>query len=480
MLKVQNTLTGKKEDFKPRDKGKVAMYVCGPTVYNYIHIGNARAYIAFDVIYRYLKYKGYDVTYVRNLTDVDDKIIKKAQEEGISTEKIAQKYTKAFWDDMKTLGIEKPQKEPKATKTIQDMIEVVKGLIDKEFAYEVGGDVFYRVKAFTDYGKLSKRSLDEMIAGSRVEVDDRKEHPMDFALWKKAKEGEPAWDSPWGKGRPGWHIECSTMSQKYLGANFDIHGGGQDLIFPHHENEIAQSEGLTGESFVKYWLHNGFVNVKEEKMAKSVGNVVLIKDLKERYKGDLKSLRNDLRMLFLTTGYHAPINFSFENLGESHPAVVRIEETIRRIDFFIKEASVDNNKDDSGKIKNLVKTSKEEFEKDMDDDFNTPQAISRIFDLSKEINTLLDKKNSLSDQEIKSLEDVIQIIIKLSEVLGFSLNTKMKLSVNSEKVFKLVSQREEARKNKDYKRADLLRDEVEKLGLSIEDTPFGPRIVKRF
>lgn len=496
-LKIQNTLTAKKEKFIPRDKDKVSMYVCGPTVYNFIHIGNARAYIAFDVIHRYLEYRGYDVTYVRNLTDVDDKIIKKANEDKVSVSDVTTKFTKAFHNDMELLGVKPPEVEPKATETIPDMIKMIEGLIDKGFAYEVDGDVYYRVKAFKGYGKLSKRSLEEMVSGARVEIDDRKEDPMDFALWKKAKEGEPSWESPWGNGRPGWHIECSAMSLKYLGEGFDIHGGGQDLIFPHHENEIAQSEGFTGNNFVKYWLHNGFVNIEQEKMAKSVGNVILIKDLEERYAGNLDAMRNDVRMLFLMNNYHGPINFSYKKLDESRAAVERIEDTLIRIKFYNQRAPEDE-KDQSKEFEKIIVNFSQKFEEDMDDDFNTPQAISRIFDLVKEINVFLDKKKKLNNNERKMLINVQEAILSFSSLLGF--NFEAKIWFDSEKIASayakvtgekppkqdtasiltlLVNKREEARKQKDYAVADKVREILEQSDLIIEDTPFGARISKK-
>ncbi|MFW6113512.1 MAG: cysteine--tRNA ligase, partial [Actinomycetota bacterium] len=302
-LKVYNTLTRKKDDFVPREEGKVSMYVCGPTVYNYIHVGNGRAYLVFDVIKRYLAYKGFEVFCVQNFTDVDDKIIKRSQEEGKSPHEIARVYEEAFLEDMSALNIEPPDVAPRATGTIQQMIDIVEGLVEKGHAYVVDGDVFFSVESFEEYGKLSGRTLEEMRAGERVEVDPRKRHPMDFALWKASKSGEPSWESPWGRGRPGWHIECSAMALKYLGMGFDIHGGGQDLIFPHHENEITQSEAYTGEKpFARYWLHNGFVNIREEKMSKSLGNIILVREILKRYEPDV------VRLLSLQTHYRSPID----------------------------------------------------------------------------------------------------------------------------------------------------------------------------
>ncbi|TET52688.1 MAG: cysteine--tRNA ligase [Actinobacteria bacterium] len=495
-MRVYNTLTGKKEDFKPREKGKISMYVCGPTVYNYIHIGNARAYIAFDAIFRFLLFKGYEVNYVRNLTDVDDKIIKRAAEENATPEKIAEKYTKAFHKDMKILGVEKPTVEPKATEHINDMIKVVEKLIENGLAYVVDGDVYYSVKAFKGYGKLSKRSLDEMIAGSRVEVDPRKKHPMDFALWKKAKEGEPAWPSPWGDGRPGWHIECSTMSMQYLKFGFDIHGGGQDLIFPHHENEIAQAEGYCGkEPFVRYWLHNGFLNIEKEKMAKSVGNVILIKDLEEQYKGRLNDLRNDLRMLFLSTHYRSPLSYNDEKMEEAASANKRIIEVTERLEYVLsgqKEKDADTEKFNLSESANKTKN---DFEAAMDDDFNTPIAISTIFNLIKEVNTLLDSEPKLNKENLKQLRVAYDAIVGSTELLGFSFKVKAEINLEGLKnAYKEISGKEattddredlekeildirtQSREKKDFEKADKIRDELRKIGLQIKDTPYGPRI----
>lgn len=487
-MKIYNTLTGKKEDFASREAGKVSMYVCGPTVYNYIHIGNARAYIAFDAIIRYFQYKGLDVKYVRNLTDVDDKIIKRAAEEKTTTEAITAKYTEAFHKDMEVLGVLTPTIEPKATENISDMIATIEQLVQKGLAYEVDGDVYFSVGKFPGYGKLSKRSIDEMIAGARIEVDERKKNPADFALWKKAKEGEPSWTSPWGKGRPGWHIECSTMSIKYLGMSFDIHGGGQDLIFPHHENEIAQAEGATGEEpFARHWMHNGFLNIEAEKMAKSVGNVILINDLEKQYEGRLNDLRNHLRILFLSTQYRSPLNFTGKALEEAKAAIDRIKNTLEKLqEFDTEEVDLAGYSDRS--IEQLVK----DFEAAMEDDFNTPNALAHIFNFIKNVNTLLDKHEA----DAKFLKASYLILTKLlTEIFGFSLprifkaevtGAKIKLTPKAEvsakarivTVQELLDEREEARKQKDFARADEIRQKIEEAGYIIEDTPKGPKVKK--
>lgn len=473
-MKIYNTLTAKKEEFKPRESGKVSIYICGPTVYNYIHIGNARAYVSFDAIIRYLKYKGYKVKYVRNLTDVDDKIIKRASEENTTTKEITAKYTKVFHKDMNALGVQPPTIEPKATETIGEMIETITQLISKGLAYEIDGDVYFAVENFTDYGKLSKRSLDEMLAGARIEVDSRKKNPADFALWKKAKEHEPSWPSPWGDGRPGWHIECSTMSIKYLGMGFDIHGGGQDLIFPHHENEIAQAEGATGKKpFTRYWMHNGFLNVEAEKMAKSVGNVILIKDLENQYSGRLDDLRNHLRMLFLSTHYRSPLNFTDETLEKAKAATNRIQIVLDKLqEFDTDQIDVKNYNDSS------IKQMTNDFESAMDDDFNTPNALAHIFSFIKKINTLLDKPES--DSETKKLFKASYIAINnlLTQVFGFSFPSRTSKEIIA-KYSKMIVVREEARKAGDFDKADQIRDEIEKAGFTIEDTPKGPKIKKK-
>ncbi len=474
-MKIYNTLTSKKEEFEPRETGKVSIYVCGPTVYNYIHIGNARAYVAFDTIIRYLKHKGFDVNYVRNLTDVDDKIIKRAVEEKTTPEEITAKYTKAFHDDMQALNVEPPTIEPKATEHIKEMIDTIQQLINKNLAYEIDGDVYFSVENFAGYGKLSKRTLEDMIAGARVEVDERKKNPADFALWKGAKEGEPSWPSPWGMGRPGWHIECSTMSIKYLGMGFDMHGGGQDLIFPHHENEIAQAEGATGEKpFVRYWLHNGFLNVEAEKMAKSVGNVVLIKDLEEQYKN--KDLKNILRMLFLMTHYHSPLNFSQNKLDEAEAATNRIKDTLNNLQFLQarhcepqRGVAISSLSTGSGQA---WQSHKKDFEEAMEDDFNTPVALSAIFNLVKEVNTYLENEQLPKTEEIKNAYETIK---ELTQILGFSFETETKET----KFDALLKQREEARKNKDFIKADEIRDQLLAAGYIIEDTPYGPKLKRK-
>jgi len=475
-MKIYSTLTGKKEEFKPRETGKVSMYVCGPTVYNYIHIGNARAYVAFDAIIRYFKYKSFDVKYVRNLTDVDDKIIKRAAEENTSTEAITKKYTQAFHKDMEALGVLPPTIEPKATENIPDMIATIEQLIANGLAYVVDGDVYFSVEKFPGYGKLSKRSVDEMIAGARIEVDERKQNPADFALWKKAKEDEPSWSSPWGDGRPGWHIECSTMSIKYLAMGLDIHGGGQDLIFPHHENEIAQAEGATGQKpFARYWMHNGFLNVEAEKMAKSVGNVILINDLEKQYEGRLDDLRNHLRMLFLSTHYRSPLNFTDRAMEEAKNRIDGIRNALDRLqDFDSKEINVVVDYDNKS-IQQLVK----DFEVAMEDDFNTPNALAHIHTFIKNINTLLNGKAEPDLADKKFFKAAYHILLELlTSIFGFLFKKRLTAEISA-KARILLDEREEARKAKDFARADEIRQKIEEAGYIIEDTPAGPKIKKK-
>lgn len=488
-LKILNTLGKKKEQFKPREEGKVHMYVCGPTVYNFIHIGNARCYVVFDMVRRYLEYKGYEVYHVQNFTDVDDKIIKRSKEEGLSWEKIARKYEKAFEEDMRALNVLKPDVTPRATENIEGMIEMIKVLLDKGYAYEVDGDVYFSVDSFPSYGKLSGRSKEEMLAGARVEVDERKKNPLDFALWKKAKEGEPFWETPWGKGRPGWHIECSVMSLKHLGFSFDIHGGGEDLIFPHHENEIAQSEAYEGSSpFVRYWLHNGLLTIHQEKMAKSVGNIILFRELRKKHSA------NALRIFYLSTHYRSPLDFSEERIVEATKAWERLENALENIDFFLCKApqgfstGVDI-------LKEAVEKSQRGFEDSMDDDFNTPRALASLFELAKEVNNFISLNRSLSREGNEALKEAKEKLIGLSAVFGLEVGKKDKNFLfereadlkrlarkwevegdNAETLLaSLLEKREEKRKEKKWEEADLIRSDLLSLGFEVEDTPFGPR-----
>ncbi|MGB9730620.1 MULTISPECIES: cysteine--tRNA ligase [Calditerrivibrio] len=474
MLKLFNTLSGEKEIFTPLEDNKVKMYVCGVTVYDYCHIGHARSSIVFDTIRRYLKYKGFDVTFVKNFTDVDDKIIKRANEENKSINEITDFFIKAHDEDMDKLNILRPDYTPRATEYIDGMIKLCEKLIEKGFAYESNGDVYFKVRSFKDYGKLSKRDLDDLLAGARVDVNEIKEDPLDFALWKRSKEGEPGWNSPWGRGRPGWHIECSVMSAEILGIPFDIHGGGKDLIFPHHENEIAQSEAAEGKEFARYWIHNGFVNINKEKMSKSLGNFFTIRDVLKEVDPEV------LRFFLLTTHYRSPLDFSFDNLLEAENALERIYTTIDELD-----SAVFNNKKpvQKAKIDEIIDRFRKDFVESMDDDFNTASAISNIFELIKEVNLLLSEKlNSEDLNYLKVRFEEVKSIIR--DVLGILTKTpsewfKMNLSIDEGELQKLIEEREIARRNKDFAKADAIRNELKSKGVELLDTPAGTKFRAR-
>ena len=482
-LRVYNTLSGKKEEFKPLVPGKVGMYVCGVTVYDYCHIGHARANIVFDIVYRYLQYSNYEVTYVRNYTDVDDKIIARANERGISSQELSEEFIRAFDEDMAALGLRKPTHEPKATAYISQIIALVEQLIGKGMAYESAGDVYYRVDKFPSYLKLSKRNMEEMLAGARIATGELKSNPMDFALWKSAKPGEPSWESPWGAGRPGWHIECSAMSSTLLGATFDIHGGGRDLIFPHHENEIAQSEGASGKPFVKYWLHNGFVNVNQEKMSKSLGNFFTIRDILKSYDPEV------VRFFILTSHYRSPIDFSDQNLEESRIGLSRFYEALALLDKALAKADDDTGQ--SGVAETLAEPVErlsrleERFRSAMDDDFNTALAIGHMFDAVRAINRVLAEENSPHGQVRAILNKGRDDLLRLGEVLGMlgsepaawlarSAHEGLADSGLSEAdIEALIVERREARANRDFARADQIRDELAAKGVLLLDSPEG-------
>ena len=460
-MKIFNTMTRSKEEFKPLEEGKVKMYVCGPTVYNYIHVGNARPFIIFDTLRRYLEYRGYDVTFVQNFTDVDDKIIKRGHEEGIAPEQIAQKYIKEYFVDADGLGIKRASVHPQVTENIEQIIEFVKELEDKGYAYAVNGDVYFDTQKFEGYGKLSGIKQEELEAGSRIEVNDQKKHPMDFVLWKAKKEGEPGWTSPWGEGRPGWHIECSVMSRRYLGDTIDIHAGGQDLKFPHHENEIAQSEARSGKTFSNYWMHNEYININNEKMSKSKGNFFTVRDISKLY--DLEVVR----LFMLSTHYRNPINFSDEILNQSKAGLERLYNAKERVEFIISKLNDNAENADELKLEEELNSFRQRFIEAMDDDLNTADALSIIFELARFMNSNVNE-NSTKEFANKVLGEFNE----LTGVLNI-VNKKHEEDMLDEEIEALIQKRTDAKKNKDFKLADEIRNELLEKGIVLEDTRQG-------
>ena len=461
-MKLYNTLTRTKEEFIPLEEGKVKMYVCGPTVYNFIHIGNARPFIMFDTLRRYLQYKGYEVTFVQNFTDVDDKIIKRGHEEGISPEEVANKYIDEYFVDADGLGIKRADVHPRVTDNIQQIIDFVKDLEDKGYAYEVNGDVYFDTKKFEGYGKLSRQNQDELEAGARIEVNDQKRHPMDFVLWKSKKEGEPGWNSPWGEGRPGWHIECSVMSNRYLGETIDIHAGGQDLAFPHHENEIAQSEARSGKVFSNYWVHNGYININNEKMSKSKGNFFTVRDISKQY--DLEIVR----FFMLSAHYRNPVNFSDEMLNQAKAGLERLYNAKEKLEFTISNLSESSIKDEEKELVNELESYKTKFINAMEDDLNTADAVSAIFELSKFINTNVNEESSLEFAKM-----CLDKFNELTEVLN--IVNKKNDDILDKDIEDLIQKRTDAKKNKDFKLADDIRQELLNKGIILEDTRQGTK-----
>src|SRR5690625_4028068 len=459
-ITMYNTLTRKKEVFKPIIPKKVMMYVCGPTVYNYIHIGNARPAIVFDTVRRYLEYKGYDVNYVLNFTDVDDKIINAAKEQNETVQTITNRYIDAYLKDVQQLGVKEATHHPRVTDTMDEIILFIEQLIEKDYAYEVEGDVYFKPRKFETYGKLSDQSIDELRAGARIKVGENKKDPLDFALWKKAKEGEVAWDSPWGKGRPGWHIECSAMAKKLLGDTIDIHAGGLDLTFPHHENEIAQSEALTGKTFANYWMHNGYMNIDDEKMSKSLGNFILAKDLIEQYDPMV------LRFFMLSVHYRNPINFTDKLIQGAQNSFERIKTAYMNLEHR-KQVSADLGTDKE-KWLELIAKAKREFEAAMDDDFNTANAITVLFDLTREANLYLEE-NQTEVEVIEAFQKQMKMIL---DVLGIIFETEQLLD---DEIEALIEERETARKERNFVRADEIRDQLKEQNIILEDTPQGVR-----
>ncbi|MDE5670997.1 MAG: cysteine--tRNA ligase [Eubacterium sp.] len=459
-MRIFNTMSKTKEEFVPVDENEVKIYACGPTVYNFIHIGNARPLCVFDVLRRYLEYRGYNVKFVQNFTDIDDKIINRANEEGITFEEVSKKYIEEFWTDAHGLNFKDATIHPKATENIDEIIDIIKSLEDKGYAYAVNGDVYFRTLKFDEYGKLSHQPIEDLISGARIAVGDIKENPLDFALWKGAKEGEPYWDSPWGKGRPGWHIECSAMNRKYLGKTIDIHCGGQDLIFPHHENEIAQSECANGCAFSKYWMHNGYINVDNVKMSKSLGNFKTVREIANAYGYEV------IRYFLISAHYRTPINYNLEIVEQCKASLERLYTCRESLDFAIKNAADETSSDDEKLISELS-VRRSQFINAMDDDLNTADGISALFDLTKDINTkILDKPVSKAVCEYAA-----KLFDELSDVLGLLYNRKGN-DLDSE-IEALIEERQEARKNKDWATADRIRDELKAKGIILKDTPQG-------
>lgn len=461
-MKIYNTLTKQKEEFIPLDPNEIKMYVCGPTVYNYIHIGNARPYIIFDTVRRYFEYKGYKVNYVQNFTDVDDKIIKKANEENTTTTEIVEKYIAETLKDADGLNIKRAVVHPRVTQEMPEIISMIQTLMDKGFAYEVNGTVYFDIQAYRTYGKLSNKNQEDLEAGARIEINEDKKHPMDFVLWKPKKPGEPSWESPWSDGRPGWHIECSAMAKKYLGDTIDIHAGGEDLIFPHHENEIAQSEAANGKPFARYWMHNGFINVDNKKMSKSKGNFFTLREVAEEFPYEV------IRFFMLSAHYRSPINFSRELMQSAQNGLERIKNAVINLDHIINHASSEEmTKDDiqvSGELEVFVK----KFEEAMEDDFNTADAVSVIFELVRFANTHVNGNSSkLFTSAVKKK------IIDLCNILGLLENQESDLL--DEEIEKLIQERQEARKAKNWALADQIRDSLKEKGIILEDTPQGVR-----
>lgn len=491
-MRVYNTASRTKEEFVPREPGRVAMYICGPTVYNHIHIGNARTFLSFDVIRRYLEWKGFEVAFVQNVTDVDDKIINRANEEGRSAAEVAKEYTAAFIAGMRALGVSDPTVRPLCTDTIPQMIAMIERLIERGHAYVADGDVYFAVRSFPGYGRLSGRDVDEMRSGARIEVDERKLDPLDFALWKSAKPGEPHWPSPWGEGRPGWHIECSAMSEGELGLPFDIHGGGADLIFPHHENELAQSEAATGSPFVRYWLHGGMLQVNEEKMSKSLGNFLLLKDVLAGYDPSV------IRLLMLQTHYRSPLDFSDSRLDETIHAYDRLSNIVRNLRWAhtLSAQGAGAPVDVCSGLMMHVATAREKFEAEMDDDFNTAGALAAVFELAKSANVFLSEYQvDLCAEDKAAIEQAGAAVVELLGVLGISVPEPSELNYPVEvmalakdlagysgsdpdaAVKALLAAREAARTEKNWGLADAVRDGLARLNFALEDTPQGARVI---
>ncbi len=462
-MQIYNSQSRKKEEFVPLTPGKVTIYSCGPTVYNYFHVGNARPFITFDVLRRYFEHRGYQVTFVQNFTDIDDKMIKRANEEGITVKELGDRFIAEYYKDASALGIRPATVHPRATEHIGQIIALVKKLLEKGYAYEVNGDVYFDVKKDPSYGKLSGQNMDDLEAGARIEVDNVKHNPADFALWKAQKPGEPAWKSPWGMGRPGWHIECSAMSMKYLGETFDIHCGGKDLLFPHHENEVAQSECATGKPFAHYWMHNGFININNEKMSKSAGNFFTVRDILKEFEAE------DVRMFMLSAQYRSPINFSREMIAQAHSSLLRLYTARDKLLFLMNGAPDRELNADEEALLARMKEYTARFDNAMDDDLNTADAIGALFEVVRDINVNMNDSTSL-----KADDQVYSVLTELCGVLGLLM--KAPENTLPEEIQKLADTRVQARKEKNWKLSDELRDQLKKLGYTVEDTAKGQQV----
>lgn len=466
-MKVYNTLKRAKEEFVPSEPGVVKMYSCGPTVYNYFHIGNARPFIIFDTLRRYLEYSGYEVKFVQNFTDIDDKMIKNANELGITVKELAEQYIGEYFVDAKGLGIKEATVHPRATENIDAIIDIVKELVDKGYAYNVDGDVYYSTKKFHDYGKLSHQPLEELESGARIDVNEDKKDPMDFALWKKQKEGEPAWESPWGMGRPGWHIECSAMANKYLGKTIDIHSGGQDLIFPHHENEIAQSEAANCCTFSNYWMHNGYINIDNKKMSKSLGNFFTVRDVAKEFDYEV------IRFFMLSAHYRSPINFSKVLMESAKSGLERVYNCLSTLEFLKSNAEDKELSSSEKEFLNVLDALKKKYIDAMDDDLNTADAISAIFEIVSETNKTITAE---SNSSVKVMDASYNLIKELGGILGlFQKETENKAD---DEVEKILAERKIARENKDWAKSDELRDKLKSMGITVKDTPAGQQIIR--
>lgn len=470
-IRLYNTLTRRKEAFVPREPGKVKIYVCGVTPYNFAHIGNARPPVVWDCFRRFLEYQGYEVTLIQNFTDVDDKIIQRGKELKKDPLALSEEFSKIYLEDLRSLGVLPAEHYPKVSRHIPEILQMVQTLVNKGHAYAVDGDVYFSIESFPDYGKLSGRSVEEMQAGARVDVDDRKRHPMDFALWKAAKPGEPSWESPWGPGRPGWHIECSAMSLQYLGDSFDLHGGGTDLVFPHHENEIAQSEAYTGcTPFVRYWLHSAFITMGGDKMSKSLGNVVTIRELIERYPAKV------VRFWLIGTQYRNPISFGEEELNAAAKGLERLETARTNLRYILGISPVDGDDPKAREIANLGVDTRQRFIEAMEDDFNTALALGALYELVRETNRwALDREFRPTVPGQRAIESVLQILEELGNVLGIWFDAKADDGLSNAEIEKMIEERQDARKSKNWRRADEIRDQLKEAGVILEDTPQGIR-----